>query len=379
MKIIKFDTLYPSSYIEKRISQSQDEIQKMNYIEFHQWLIKLRITFSDYYSFNLMKHGWDSKEIFLDNKEYKRKCEKYYFGYSLFFNKLINRFKSFFSEEKISFKEKLIKKIINVEKPDVIFIREQTTIRSKFWEQFNQKCLIVCRMDCPVPRDWSPYSFDLIYSNIPTYISFFKTLNLTVKSNSNGFDKRVLEEVDRNIIKKFDVSYIGGLGSSIFKSRTMLFEKLLQISNNTFSFSWWGYKMGDFDKDYPFLSKTYMGEIAGLEMFQVYADSKIILNDYGDVAENTAVNMRIFEAMGVGSFLLTRKSSSLTNWENLIDTYIDEYDCLNKILLYLENEMLREEKAKNGQNFILSNFNYENLMLMLSDELTNAYKLKFNL
>lgn len=378
MKLLKFDTLYPANYINLKIKNSEVDIKEMTLHEYHNWLIKLRMNFSDFYTYNLTLKGWEAHEIFLDNKPYKQKCEKYYFGYEVYFYKIINRISNLFTEEKIQFKERLIKKIIQTEKPDVIFVREHSTIRSKFWEQFGSKALLVCRMDCNLPREWSPLSFDLIYTNIPYYRDFFQSNLIQTNSNSNGFDIRLIEEISVGI-KKNDVVYVGGLGDKVFTERTRFFETLLTESRGKFKFNWWGYKMGEFDDTYPELAKTYMGTTGGIEMFNVFAESRIVLNYFETTETKNSYNQRIFEVMGCGSLLLAKESESFFEWGNCLATYKSVDDCIDRIVYFLNNEIERESIALEGQKFILKNYNYKELMGKLSNELIAAYNRKFSI
>jgi hypothetical protein len=378
MKLLKFDTLYPANYINSKMLNSKVEIEKMTLHEYHNWLIKLRMNFSDFYTYNLSLQGWDAQEIFLDNKPYKQKCEKHYFGYDLYLYKVINRIRNLFTEEKIQFKEKLLKRIIQTEKPDVIFVREHSTIRSKFWEQFGSRALLVCRMDCNLPREWSPLSFDLIYTNIPYYRDFFQSNLIPTNSNSNGFDTRLIEEINMGI-KNHDVVYVGGLGDKVFTERTRFFETLLTESQGKFNFKWWGYKMGEFDTTYPELAKAYMGHTGGIEMFNVFAESKIVLNYFETTETKNSYNQRIFEVMGCRTLLLAKESESFFEWGSSLATYRSVDDCIDKIIYFLNNEIERESIALEGQKFILKNYNYKELMGSLSNELNDAYNRKFNI
>jgi len=376
MKLLKFDTLYPSDYINLKMQNLKVDIEKMTLYEYHNWLLKLRMNFSDFYTYNLSLNGWDAKEIFLDNKPYKQKCEKYYWGNMLYLHKAINRFRNLFAEEKVPFKEKIIKKIIQSEKPDVIFVRENSSIRSKFWEQFGSQSLLVCRMDCNLSREWSPLSFDLIYTNIPYYRDFFKSNKIPTNSNSNGFDARLLNEIEFKE-KKYDVIYIGGLGDAIFTERTRFFENLSKESTNNFEFKWWGYKLENFDERYPELARNYMGVASGIEMFNIISQSKIVLNYYEVEFSKNSYNQRIFEVMGTGSFLLARESKTFEDWDQCLATFAGVLECKEKIMYYLENEIERETIAKRGQKLILENYSYQQLMKIMSDELLSAYNKKF--
>ncbi|MBU1097096.1 MAG: hypothetical protein CVV23_08495 [Ignavibacteriae bacterium HGW-Ignavibacteriae-2] len=379
MKLLKFDTLYPADYINSKIRDNFSEIQKMSYEEFHKWVISLRMNFSDFYSYNLSVHGWDAKEIFLGNRVYLDKCGNRYFGGLFFLYKLFYKIMNKYFLKNISLNERLLKKIIKIEKPDVIYVREQSTIRSKFWEQFKDNCLLVSRMDCGIPKDWSPLSFDLIYTNINSYKDFFEANNIKTLSNSNGFDKRITDEIQFST-KIYDITFIGGLGDYYgFVDRTNFYEKLLAELGNQIKFYWWGYKTGDFDKKYPLLAKSHRGQAGGREMFEIYAQSKIVMNDYGVAANGKAVNQRIFEVLGVGSFLLTRYSESLIDWKDFLDTYNNVEECVEKINFYINNDLVREDIASKGQEWVLKKYNYRGLLGQISDELISHYNSKFKI
>ena len=62
-------------------------------------------------------------------------------------------------------------------------------------------------------------------------------------------------------------------------------------------------------------------------MYRVLARSKIALNRHIDVAEDHANNMRLYEATGVGTFLITdakRNLSELFEPGEEVVTYADE-------------------------------------------------------
>lgn len=114
-------------------------------------------------------------------------------------------------------------------------------------------------------------------------------------------------------------------------------------------------------------------------MLKIYRQSKIVFNDYGEVANGLGVNQRIFEVLGTGSLLLTRYADNFKSEypEDIFVVFTDEKDCLEKINYYLKNEKEREEIALRGQKFILENFTYEKLMKELSGHLKQLYKQKF--
>ena len=379
MKLIKFDTLYPPEYQNKKISESRQSIDAMDFNQYHQWLIDLRMNYSDFYTYNLNGYGWEAEEFFLNDDVYIQKCAKHYYGNFHVVIKMFHRFRNMLSYVSIPFKERVIAKHISNRKPDVIFIREQVHVRSSFWERYKKEKLVVARIDCSIPKNWSPLSFDLIYTNIPSYLEFFKSNNVPVKSNSNGFDERLLSEIIKKK-KMYDVTFVGGLGEYFgFADKTLTLERLIEKFENRQNFNWWGFKTGEsFGQKFPNLAETYKGSTGGIEMFDIYAGSKIVVNDYGNGFGGIAVNQRIFEVLGTGTLLITRESESLKGWENYLVTYKDVDDCASKIQYYLIHEEEREKIAKAGQAFVLENYSYFKLIGKLSEELQEAYKSKFS-
>lgn len=378
MKFIKFDTLYPSLYLEGKIDENRSVIKQMDFDELTQWLIGLRLNFSDYYSFNLRLLGWETKEFFVLGKGcYLRKCGKKYFGWRFLFVYIFYRLFGRFTKK--SYMEVLFDRIIRVENPDVLFIREQSNVNSLFWNKYRNRALVVSRMECGIPKYWSPTCFDVVYTNINTYRDFFKSNNVITYTNYSGFDERVANEVDTLGDFAYDVVFVGGLGTTVFLEKTMFLEQLLSKNNGCFSFAWWGYKEGDgFEARFPLLTQAYKGLSGGLEMFGIYKSAKIVLNDYGKLAGGQGMNMRIYEVLGIGGFLLTRNSSMFDDWDGAIATFENEDDCFQKIQFYIDNDMERRALAQKGQDYVLEHFNYKEIMKKLSDELVLEYNKKFH-
>ena len=377
MKFIKFDTLYPSQYLDSKIRENRIAIAKMDFDGLTKWLIGLRLNFSDYYTYNLSLLGWDAKEFFvLGSGCYLRKCGKQYFGWLYVF---VYAFHKFFGRlTKKTFLETLIDRIICTENPDVIFVREQSLINSLFWDQYRDRALVVSRMECGVPKYWSPACFDVVYTNILTYRDFFQSNKVVTYSNYSGFDERVTDEIQVIDGFSFDVVFVGGLGARPFLEKTLFLEKVLSVSDGRFRFAWWGYQTDpDFDFHYPHLAKSYHGFSGGLDMFSIYKSARIVLNDYGIAAGGQGMNQRIYEVLGVGGFLLTRNSKMFNDWDGTITTYEDVDDCIKKIDYYLSNEEERKQMATKGQGFVLKRFNYKIIMKKLSEELEFEYNRKF--
>lgn len=90
----------------------------------------------------------------------------------------------------------------------------------------------------------------------------------------------------------------------------------------------------------------------GTDMYRLIQNSRIVLNNHGEVAGDYAGNMRLFEATGAGSCLLTDNKSNLKDLfdiGNELVVYHDPEECAEKILWLLKNEEVRKNIAIAGQ------------------------------
>lgn len=372
MKLLKFDTINPELYLIKKINENRKQISSFGRKEMLDWIISLRSNFSDFYSYNLRNIGWEAEEFIVSEKYIKKVAEELY-GSSFVLKNLTEKVKDSIRPIKQRWKRRILVDYIKKFKPDVIFVREVIGIPSDFWKYFSDRSLIVSRLAASLPHNWSPLDWDLIFTSTPTFKNFFQINKINSVINQNGFDERLIDEV-KGGEKKHDFTFVGGLGSRYWKNRTQCAEYLSCKTN----FKWWGIKSKDINDDSA-LGKTYNGILSGLEMLQVYRDSKIVFNDYGEIAEGEAVNQRMFEVMGIGSLLLTRQAENILKIfpPDTLVTFRDEKDCADKVSYFLKNEKEREEIALNGQNFILRNFNYKNLMQEFDLLIRKKYNDKF--
>jgi spore maturation protein CgeB len=111
------------------------------------------------------------------------------------------------------------------------------------------------------------------------------------------------------------------------------------------------------------LLKLAKSPVYGIDMFNLFLNSKIILNFHIGIAGEYAGNMRMFEATGIGSCLLT---DNKINMRDLFDTdtevvvYDNEADCIAKAKWLLENEDERMRIAARGHQKTLRYHTVEN-------------------
>jgi spore maturation protein CgeB len=96
-------------------------------------------------------------------------------------------------------------------------------------------------------------------------------------------------------------------------------------------------------------------------MYQVLRDSRVTLNHHIGIAANYANNMRLFEATGVGTMLLTDKKQNLHDMfepgKELV-VYNSADECLEIMRYFLDHDDERESIARAGQRRTLRDHNY---------------------
>lgn len=372
MRILKFDMIHPSAYIHQK-KAAWGNIDQLSRKEYLQKILDFRINFSDYYTYHLQQQGWEAEEFLVNDDTYYEKVAKELFGSKLKLTQLKESLKDKIRPTANRWKKHLMATYIRQYKPDVIFVREPSHIDSDFWRTFSAQSLLVSRNSAFLTPVWHPRHWDLIYTSTPEYKVFFELNNVPSIINANGFDKRVIQQLT-NQPKQYDITFVGGLNYKTAKIRTSLMETISQ----SIDFKWWGYGHETLPEN-DLLKKNWQGLTSGLDMFQICKDSRIVLNDYVDMANGHGVNQRIFEVLGSGTFMLTREAANLKTEfpENLFVTFKDKDDCIDKINYYLKNEAEREEIAQNGQQFILQNYSYQKLMETISEQLLDHYNQKF--
>jgi spore maturation protein CgeB len=112
-----------------------------------------------------------------------------------------------------------------------------------------------------------------------------------------------------------------------------------------------------------------MGQVWGREMYEILHCSKIALNHHGDIAPY-ANNMRLYEATGVGTLLVTDWKENLHEMFDPgkeVVAYHTPEECAELIQYYLEHDDERRAIAHEGQQRTLREHTYYHRMQELVD------------
>lgn len=196
---------------------------------------------------------------------------------------------------------------------------------------------------------------DLVLTSFPHFVPRFQSQGIAAEYFRIGFDPRVLDHLGDSP-PRHDVVFVGGLG----RSQHARGNDLLERAAERVPIDFWGYNLGDRPSTSPLVSR-YHGEAWGLDMLRLLSGARIAVNRHIDVAEDYANNMRLYEATGVGSLLLTdakRNLGELFEIGREVVAYRDENELVEAVEHYLAHEDERAAVAGAGQRRTLREHTY---------------------
>lgn len=203
-------------------------------------------------------------------------------------------------------------------------------------------------------EDWSVY--DLLISQMAAVVNFFRDRGARAEVVHLAFEPDILNDLPPPPSRSIDVSFVGAI-SADHQQRVAQLEAVARRHD----LKLFGSGLHTLPASSP-LHRCYQGEVWGVEMYQALRSSRITLNSHIDMAGREAGNARLFEATGVGTFLLTDFKDNLhtlfePDREVVAWRSVDE--CLAMIDRYLRDEPAREAVATAGQARTLSTHTFQ--------------------
>jgi spore maturation protein CgeB len=243
--------------------------------------------------------------------------------------------------------------------PDVLYCQDLSffppTVLSKLRKRVR---LIVGQIACPLPPESYLRGYDLILTSFPHFVPRLRALGVASEYFRIGFEPRVLEKLG-NVPKDIDVSFVGGISRHHGKAIPVL----EYLARNT-PIQFFGYGANSLDPDSPIRARHH-GEVWGLDMYRTLARSRITLNRHIDVAENYANNMRLYEATGVGTLLITDLKDNLGELFEVgkeVVAYSSPEEAAELVHYYLHHPEEAEQIARAGQARTLREHTYRHRM-----------------
>lgn len=244
-------------------------------------------------------------------------------------------------------------------RPDVLYCQDLSFFPAKALAVMREHVgLIVGQIACPLPPRSFLERYDLILTSFPHFVDRLRNLGVGSEYFRIGFDPRVLELLGE-IRKDINVSFVGGISRHHDKAIPLL-ERLARETDMRF----FGYGAESLDPSSPIIQR-HRGEVWGLDMYRTLSRSRITLNRHINVAENYANNMRLYEATGVGTMLLTDRKDNLGDLFEIgreVVSYESPDEAIALIKYYAEHVEEAAAIARAGQERTLREHTYAHRM-----------------
>lgn len=253
-------------------------------------------------------------------------------------------------------------------RPDVLFVFEWCPLGDAFLAEIKPLArLLVGQIASPLPANRTFAAYDLMVSSYPPIVDHFRGEGIDAEPFRLGFDARVVERLTFRP-PRYDVTFVGGFAPS-HPDRIEWLERILEHVDVTI----FGYGVENVPKDSSVL-RHHRGPVWGWRMYEVLQQSRITLNRHaridirGSLVSDYANNMRLYEATGVGTCLITESRNNLPDLfepGREVLTYDDGGECIEAIRHYLPREHERLAIAQAGQARTLRNHTYADRMKQL--------------
>lgn len=281
--------------------------------------------------------------------------------------------------------ERIVQEQVRQTAPDVLYVQEMNWPTASLLRRLRLKVpLIVGQTAYPLLPGLDVGAYDLVVSSFPHYRRLFELLGVPALYLPLAFEPCVLDEATTpralhpqepvpsrrdpaaSAPPSADVAFVGSY-SHDHAPATRLLESIARDIPTKF----WGPSVESLSPDSP-IRANYQGEAWGLDMFRVLAGARVTLNRHIEVAGPYANNMRLYEATGMGSLLLTDAKANLPDLfepGREVVTYTDAADAIQQLRGLLDDEPMRKRIAAAGQRRTLKHHTYAQRMEVLAAHL----------
>jgi len=242
-------------------------------------------------------------------------------------------------------------------KPDVVLNQDTFHVDVRLMRRIKAigKPILIGQVGIAPSRgvDWSVY--DLMMSQLSATVEFFRRLGVRAEVNHLAFEPGILDALPPAPAADIDVSFVGTV-SPDHRQRIALLEAVAE----RYDLKLFGNPPRTLPAASP-LHRCFQGEVWGAEMYQALRRSKITLNSHIDMAGREAGNMRLFEATGVGAYLLTDYKDNLPTLfepDREVAVWRSVDDCLAAIERALGDAQSRAAIAAAGQARTMAQHTY---------------------
>lgn len=240
-------------------------------------------------------------------------------------------------------------------KPDVVFNQTMNGINSRFLREMKRYFRLLVGQHAATRladvEDWAVY--DLVVSSFPPTVEWFRARQVPAALNRLGFEPHVLSYLTDGE-KNIPASFVGSF-HPVHSTRIQWLEHLCSTS----PVQVWSPHTNHLPAPSS-IRRSYAGIAWGREMYQVLRNSLLTLNHHGNIPP-FANNLRLFEATGVGTLLITDWKENLHEMfepGKEVIAYRTPGECAELIRYYLEHQDECRKIARAGQQRTLREHTY---------------------
>ncbi|MFL9459282.1 glycosyltransferase [Tolypothrix campylonemoides VB511288_2] len=409
MRLIRLTTNY-STYI-KQFYNTHSTLQNESYITQYQTLMSDCYMWADFWTHALKKLAYEVWEPVANaefmQKVWARENGVYYDENSWLTDITLAQVKHF--------------------QPDIVFVFDYNSFSCDFLKYLRSECssikLIIGWCGAPAFTNIDVFkAFDLVLSNIPTLVEKFNNNGYKSKYMCHAFAPQILDKINQHLEKTIDLSFIGSIvkNQHFHNQRENLLKKLVQKTNlqiwadinqpsstelKLLSLKQSLYDLGQYTNQFyclktilrkipkmnNFINMKYRPNLShyvdtsiakrsqppvfGIQMYQKITESKLTFNNHIDISANFASNMRLYEATGVGTCLITDWKENLQELfepDEEVIAYRSAEEAMEKVSYLLEHDDERQKIAVAGQRRTLKEHTFEIRAFQLDKIIRNS-------
>lgn len=248
--------------------------------------------------------------------------------------------------------------------PDVCYVQNLEVLGDRTLDVLHRRALLVGQLSTEPPPDRRLRRYGLLVTPLPSLADALPRRGIPAHYMPLAFDTRVPARVgERPEPARWGAVFIG----SLKPFRRWSSNRIVGAAAEAVPIDFWGYG----ERQWPRRSavrRNYHGAAWGLDMYRVLRDSRIAVNRHGDVAGSEAANMRLFEATGMGTMLVTDKKKNLGDLfkeGTEVVAYTDAADLVEQVRHYLAAEDERAAIARAGRERTFRDHSYARRMAQL--------------
>ena len=395
MRVIRITTNYPA-YLEQ-FYQNFPELSRKSYSEQYEALMADCYGWADFWTHALRKFGYELWEPVGNAKPMQE---------------------TWAHEQNVTYTQhSWLQEIIIAQakyfSPDIVLVNDHVRYPAEFFRRLRHECssirCVIGWCGAPYPDNTVFREYDLVLSNIPSLVAQFQKQGHTSEYFPHAFEPRILDKIVPELSPPIPFTFLG----SVFKNagfhnqrehilrelarntelqiwsdiphinqkqmlRLQRDQKIFDLVHLASNFKGLKPLLSAIPKIRDFVSMTQRPTWAydvdinmavrshpplfGIAMYQHLRDSQVTLNNHIDISSDFASNVRLFEATGVGTCVLTDWRPNLGEFfepEVEMVTYRCAEEAAEKVRYLLTHEKIRNNIAKAGQKRTLSNHTYE--------------------